>query len=87
MTNTSLKRKGGRSVAAYTHSAAAVVVPVLQQMPRLRINTSFKESVEENRNFNLVKCFLQVIQTHKYTAILLHVPIDHFLCSKYGICT
>jgi hypothetical protein len=72
-------------VAGYTHVAVAVGVPVLQQAPGLGVYDSLKESMKD-RDFNGIRCFLQVVETHKYIAILLHVPVDHFLCCENSIC-
>jgi hypothetical protein len=44
-----LQMKTGGVVAAYTHVALAVSIPVLQQAPGLGVYDSLKESVEEDR--------------------------------------
>ena len=51
-------------MAAHTHVAVAVGIPVLHQAPGLGVYASLKESVKD-RDFNGIKCFLQVVETHK----------------------
>ena len=74
-------------MAANSHDAIAIAILILQQAPGLRVHTNFKQSLKEDRDFYRAKCFLKVIKTHKYFAVLLQLPVDHLQCSEYCICT